>query len=111
MKRIFVASPYAGDVEANVALARRLCMEVVQAGHAPFAPHLLYPQFLDDGQRLEREVGLRAGLTFLASCDEVWCWSRVTSGLSVEIQAAQRLGIPVLTPWDDGLTPVARSVS
>lgn len=34
MKLIYVASPYAGDVEANTELAKRVCRHVMEQGHA-----------------------------------------------------------------------------
>ena len=49
MKRIFICSRYAGDVPRNTATAERLCRKAVERGCAPFAPHLLYTRFLDDG--------------------------------------------------------------
>ena len=39
-KAIFICSPYAGDVERNVEVARKMCRKAIEAGHAPFAPHL-----------------------------------------------------------------------
>ena len=34
----------------------------------PFAPHLLYPQVLDDGDPDERALGLFFGLVWLGRC-------------------------------------------
>lgn len=42
VKRIYVCSPLRGDIEANQALARQLCKAVIDDGHAPFAPHILF---------------------------------------------------------------------
>ena len=56
--KIFVCSPLRGDVQANQALARQLCLAVVNDGHAPFAPHLHYTQFLDDTVDNENTLGL-----------------------------------------------------
>ena len=39
---------YAGDVTANVENARRYSRFAVDAGYIPIAPHLLFPQFLND---------------------------------------------------------------
>ena len=58
MKLIYVASPYAGDVERNTAFAKKACRHVLEQGHAFFAPHLLYPQLLDDTDPQERQAGL-----------------------------------------------------
>lgn len=71
-KLIYIASPYAGDVEANVAFAKLACRYAISQGHTPIAVHLLYPQMLDDGAPAERELGLRLGHRVLESCDELW---------------------------------------
>ena len=47
-KLIYIASPYAGDIEKNVAFARRACRYAIHQGYIPIAVHLLYPQMLDD---------------------------------------------------------------
>jgi hypothetical protein len=38
----------------------------------PIAPHLLFPQFLDDNCPVEREKGLAFGLALLEKADELW---------------------------------------
>ena len=106
--RIFLCSPYAGNVEANVALARRLCAEILAQGHSPFAPHLLYPQVLDDADHEARERGIRAGLEWLRMCDEVWCWREVSPGMvrevayAIDFPTTHNLG-RVCFPW--GVAP------
>ena len=94
MKRIFLCSRYTGDTAHNEAVAQRLCRKVIQAGHAPFAPHLLYPQFLNDGDPTERELGIACGLAFMEVCDEVWVYTGdgVSSGMERELHHAYRLG-------------------
>lgn len=39
MKLIYMASPYAGDMEASTAFAKEACRFVMNEGHALFAPH------------------------------------------------------------------------
>ena len=96
MKLIYVASPYAGDVERNIRFAKQACRHVMEQGHAFFAPHLLYPKLLDDTNPLERQAGLDMGLAIIPRCDELWCYgSRVSLGMHFEIEEAIRLGIPV----------------
>ena len=60
-KLIYIASPYAGDIEANTAFAKKACRYAIRQGHTPIAVHLFYPQMLDDGDPVERETGLRLG--------------------------------------------------
>ncbi|RJE46624.1 MULTISPECIES: DUF4406 domain-containing protein [unclassified Dehalobacter] len=96
MKLIYVASPYAGDVENNVEFAKRACRYVMEQGHAFFAPHLLYPQILEDSNPAERETGLKLGHHMLERCDEMWVFgNRISSGMEAEIERAKQLGIPI----------------
>lgn len=96
MKKIYICSPYRGDIEKNVANARRYCEEVLGAGHMPIAPHLYFTQFLDDEIPHEREKGLQMGLEWLAGCDEVLvCGDTVSEGMLGEIREAYRLGIKI----------------
>ncbi len=74
MKRIFICSPYAGDVENNVGMARKMCRKAIEAGYAPFAPHLHYPGIVDDSDEKERAAGISCGLRFMDACDEVWAY-------------------------------------
>lgn len=95
-KLIYIASPYAGEIEQNVAFARKACRHAIQLGHTPIAVHLLYPQMLDDSNPVEREAGLRLGRRVLEVCDELWvCGGRISSGMAHEIAEAERLGIPI----------------
>ena len=98
MKRIYLRSRYAGDTARNVAVSERLCRQVIEAGGAPFAPHLLYPRFLDDRTPSEREIGIACGLTFMGVYDEVWVYSGngLSSGMGRELDHASRLGKPVV---------------
>ena len=44
MKLIYVASPYAGDVEQNVEYAKQACRTVMESGHAFLRPICCTPQ-------------------------------------------------------------------
>ena len=96
MKLIYVASPYAGDVERNVEYAKQACRTVMESGHAFLAPHLMYPSVLNDAVPEERQAGMEMGLTLLHRCDELWAFGPcVSSGMQAEIEEAERLRIPV----------------
>lgn len=93
---VYIASPYAGDIEKNVAFAKAACRYVVAQGCTPVAVHLMYPQFLDDCVPEEREAGLKMGMRVLAACDEIWlCGERMSAGMKAEEAEAKRLGIPI----------------
>ena len=62
--RVTVESPYAGDVDRNVAYLKRALLDSVNRGEAPLASHLFYTQFLDDAVPFERETGIDCGLTW-----------------------------------------------
>jgi hypothetical protein len=77
-------------VDANVAAARRYCRFAVEQGYIPIAPHLLFPQFLDDNRLDERELGLFFGNALMSKCSEVWVFgSRISSGMESEIKRAK----------------------
>ena len=59
-KLVYIASPYSGDVERNVAFAKAACRYAMNQGVTPIASHLLYPQMLDDGVPEERKLGTRS---------------------------------------------------
>lgn len=86
---IYVCSPYAGDVENNIAAARRYCRFAVESGFIPIAPHLLFPQFLDDDNPKERELGLFFGNALLSKCAELWVFGdHISKGMEAEIRRA-----------------------
>ena len=91
---IFVCSPYRGDTETNVQNARRYCRLVMEQGGIPFAPHLLFTQFLSEDKAAERRRGLWMGMEMLRLCDELWAFGEPTEGMRMEIAQAERLGIP-----------------
>ena len=95
MKRVFVCSPYRGDVAANVALAREACRVVRALGDAQLAPHHIYPDLLDDGDAEERALGMAAGQAWLLAADEVLVVGPVSDGMRAEIDTAIERGIPV----------------
>jgi hypothetical protein len=74
-----------------MANARRYGAYVMSCGHAPFIPHLLYTQWLDDSKPAERQMGIDAGLAFLEACDEMWIFlppnGLYTKGMAAEAAA------------------------
>ena len=91
MKLVILESPYAGDVEANVAYARKCMRDSLTRGEAPIASHLLYtqPGVLDDGDPFEREHGIAAGLAWRRVADAAVFY--VDRGWSTGMRAAQLL--------------------
>ena len=65
---VYICSPFAGDMERNTQRARRYSRFAVRNGAIPFAPHLLFPQFLDDGKPAERAIGMWCFWGSASSC-------------------------------------------
>ncbi len=95
-KLVYIASPLSGAVEQNLDFARQACLNAMSQGVTPFAPHLLYPQMLDDGDPAQRELGMKMGNQVLALCDELWlCGDVISTGMRKEYELAEELNIPV----------------
>ena len=93
---VFICSPLAGDMERNLQNARRYSKFAVERGVIPFAPHLLFPQFMDDGDKAQRDLGLFFGLVLMGKCDEVWLFGGIVSkGMRLELAKARKRGMRV----------------
>ena len=68
LRLVILESPYAGNVTANVAYARKALADSLARGEAPIASHLLYtqPGVLNDTNPVERALGMAAGLAWSA---------------------------------------------
>ena len=87
---VYICSPYTGNTAENVEAARRYSRFAVDKGYIPIAPHLLFPQFLDDADPDERELGLFFGNAIMSKCSEVWVFgSRISAGMQAEIRRAK----------------------
>ncbi len=93
---IYIASPLSGDVQRNLDFARRACRYAIALGVTPFAPHLLYPQMLDDNDPAERQLGIDMGNQMLKLCQELWlCGDQISAGMTDEWKTAEESGILV----------------
>ena len=92
---VFICSPYAGDTARNIQRAKDYCRFAVDEGYMPIAPHLLYPQILDDANPEERTLGMKMGLALLDLCDEIWVFGEPSSGMAVEVAFAKERRIPI----------------
>ena len=93
---VYIASPYAGETEDNISRAKGYCRFAVSKGVIPLAPHLLYPQFMDDGDEDQRTLGLRFAIALLCRCDELWVFGeKVSGGMAKEIEKAEKRGMRI----------------
>ena len=87
---VYICSPYAGETEKNVKAAQKYSRFSVEKGYIPIAPHLLFPQFLNDANPKERQLGLFFGNALMSKCSEVWVFgSRISAGMEAEINRAK----------------------
>ncbi len=87
---VYICSPYAGDIERNTYRARAFSRFAVEKKYIPIAPHLLCPQYLNEGT--ERWLGLKMGIVFMGKCEEIWVFGDVVSeGMAAEIDKAKRM--------------------
>lgn len=78
-KHVYICSPLrpvstdpilrANELIDNLKLAKDACTFAALCGCEPIAPHLYYPQFLDDNDPTERALGMELGLKALRICD------------------------------------------
>jgi len=93
---VYICSPYAGNIDYNTSRARGYCRFALSVGCIPLAPHLHYPQFMDESDSESRELGLSIALILLGKCKAVWVFGdRISEGMAREIAKAKRRGMPI----------------
>ena len=93
---VYVCSSLSGDAERNAESARRYCRFAVDSGCIPLAPHLYFPQFMDDGNRAERDLALFMDIVLLSKCSKLWVFgSHISKGMSIEIEKARHKSQPI----------------
>lgn len=111
MKLVYIASPYAGNIEHNTKMAIEYYRYAASNGVCPIAPHLLIPRFFEENNPAEREQAIKMGLRLLASCDALWAFGhRISEGMRSEIAEAEKLDIPIIyQDWSEEMcisTPI-----
>jgi hypothetical protein len=87
---VFLCSKYRGDIEKNLKNARRYARMVAKCGYPVVAPHLLYPQFLDDNDATERIEGIKLGVECMKLCSQIWIFgTTISEGMEFEIEKAK----------------------
>ena len=92
--KVYICSPYRNNPEENHTKALQYCRKAFEEGYLPVAPHVYFPQFLNEST--EREEGLDMALQLLLLCDELWVFGpQVSEGMKVEIEFARKFKIPI----------------
>ena len=88
---VYICSPFSGDIENNNKRTRAFCRFALDKGNIPLAPHLLFPQFMDDSNEQERDLAIFMDIILMGKCQEVWVLGDVISrGMSIEIEKAKK---------------------
>lgn len=99
MKRVILESPFAGNVERNVAYAKLCMKEMLEFDEAPIASHLLWtlPGLLDDNNPEQRRLGIAAGHAWLAGAEGVVFYVDfgISKGMEIGIERARAAGVAV----------------
>ena len=108
--RIYVCSPYRAidevSIYVNVEFAKECCRAIFDAGHDPYAPHLFFTQFCDDGKDNERARCMEAAKRELLLCDGLMVFGDAWSeGMMQEVAFADDNGVPVYQALRENLAP------
>lgn len=106
MKKVFVCSPYSGDIEENTKKASHAAKIICGCGYIPIVPHLYFPQFLDDDDEVERIRGIELGIELMKDCDFIWLIGpEISAGMEYELEAAKGIGI-IVKMYDEQLRSI-----
>lgn len=94
MKLVILESPYAGDIDKNIAYARACMLDCLAKNEAPMVSHLLYTQVLDDTNEEQRTLGIEAGLAWgdIADKTVVYTDLGISKGMQYGIDNAIKSG-------------------
>lgn len=100
---VYISSPYAGDIKLNIANARRYSRFALSQKAIPLAPHLLYPQFMDNTNPIERDFArYKVNYVLIGKCDELWVFGNaISSGMEYEISVAKKRNMRIRYFTDD----------
>ncbi|EMW6317265.1 DUF4406 domain-containing protein [Enterococcus faecalis] len=93
---VYICSPFSGDIENNNKRTREFCRFALDKGNIPLAPHLMFPQFMNDDDEKERDLAIFMDIILMGKCQEVWVLGDVISrGMRIEIEKAKKRRQPV----------------
>jgi hypothetical protein len=89
---VYICSPFAGEnIVQNIENARKYCKYATENGCIPIAPHLYFPQFMNDNNPDERDLAFKMNGILMSKCDELWVFGRTYSlGMQKEMKLAKR---------------------
>ena len=97
--KVIIESPFAGNIDANIAYARLAVRDSVHRDEAPIASHLLFtqPTILDDNDPEERRLGMEAGWAWMKVADKMAVYQDlgISSGMQMAIRLATECNLLV----------------
>lgn len=98
-KLLYVAGPYSGKIEENIARAEEVSIGLIRNGFHVFTPHKNmagYEKYEGDG--IGYRTWMDMDLDFLSRCDALYVManSDKSFGVQKEIKFAMKNGIPVI---------------
>jgi hypothetical protein len=100
-RRIYISGPLtsSGNVMENLDRAMSAARALIDAGFAPFCPHLTY--HVDPGGEYPHDLWMEIELPWVSVADAVLRLPGESLGADIEVGEAERLGIPVFTTIAD----------
>lgn len=99
MRRVVLESPFAGNIERNVAYAKLCIRDMLSRNEAPIASHLLFtqPGILDDNNKEQRKLGIDAGHSWIRVADIVAVYINfgISPGMEIGIARAASAGVDI----------------
>lgn len=99
MKLVILESPFAGDIDGNIAYAKYCVHDCLLRDEAPIASHLLFtqPGILNDLIPEERKLGINAGHAWIpvAELMVVYMDKGISNGMKQGIELAHKCGLKV----------------
>lgn len=106
MQKIYIVSRYAGKTKKEKKFNRKVTEYVARTiydqGNIPVAPHLYFPEFLDDDNPIERETGMAMGHMLMDHCTSfiiVQVDGVISEGMAQDIAELSRRNIRQGTHW------------
>ena len=87
---VYICSPFSDKVKRNKRKARKYCRFALEQHTIPFAPHLLFPQFMDDNNPEERQTAMSMNMVMLGKCEQLWVFGEnYSNGMKEELRKAK----------------------
>lgn len=101
-QRVYICSQLSGNIEQNMEKAKVYARFAYDEGYVPICPHIYYPLFLDDNDKMERAAGLKYGLEAMHQAKELWVFGEhISKGMRAEIELAEDMDIQIKFFYED----------